>query len=55
MRAVRYVSLNPCACTLCLASGGLAMVREAMRAHLAGVNDELVQTVRPVLDRVTCF
>jgi hypothetical protein len=25
-----------------------------VRAHLAGVNDKLV-TVRPVLDRVTCF
>jgi putative transposase len=52
MRAVRYVSLNP------VRAGFVTRAEEwkwsSVRAHLAGMDDELV-TVRPVLDRVNSF
>ena len=52
MAAVRYVSLNP------VRAGLVARPEDwpwsSVRAHLAGVNDELV-SVRPVLERQPCL
>ena len=52
MRAVRYVSLNPVRARLVPLAADWKW--SSVRAHLAGVDDELV-TVRPVLDRVPSF
>lgn len=52
MRAVRYVSLNPVRARL--VSQPEEWKWSSVRAHLAGVDDELV-VVRPILDRIANF
>src|ERR1700733_601552 len=52
MAAVSYVNLNPVGARL--ASRAEDWPWSSARAHLAGVDDNLV-TVRPVLDRTSCF
>jgi putative transposase len=52
MAAVRYVNLNPVRARL--VSRAEDWPWSSARAHLAGVDDNLV-TVRPVLDRTSCF
>jgi putative transposase len=51
LAAVSYVSLNPVRAGL---AGYADWAWPCVRAHLAGKGDGLV-TVRPVLDRVSCF
>ena len=50
--AVSYVSLNPVQAGMVRYAADWAW--SSVRAHLAGKDDGLV-TVRPVLDRVSCF
>ena len=52
LAAVSYVSLNPVRAGLVRQAADWAW--SSVRAHLAGKDDALV-TVRPVLDRVSCF
>ena len=52
LAAVSYVSLNPVRAGL--TQYGADWAWSSVRAHLAGKDDGLV-TVRPVLDRVSCF
>jgi putative transposase len=52
LAAVSYVSLNPERAGLAACAADWAW--SSVRAHLAGKDDGLV-TVRPVLDRVSCF
>jgi putative transposase len=52
LAAVSYVSLNPVRAGLVGYAADCAW--SSVRAHLAGKEDGLV-TVRPVLDRVSCF
>ncbi len=52
LAAVSYVSLNPVRAGLTQYAADWAW--SSVRAHLAGKDDGLV-TVRPVLDRVSCF
>ncbi len=52
LAAVSYVSLNPV--RACLVEYAADWAWSSVRAHLAGKDDGLI-TVRPVLDRVSCF
>ena len=52
LAAISYVSLNPVRAGLTQYAADWAW--SSVRAHLAGTDDGLV-TVRPVLDRVSCF
>lgn len=52
LAAVSYVSLNPVRAGLAEYAADWAW--SSVRAHMAGKDDGLV-TVRPVLDRVSCF